>query len=134
MKPELIDVDPAGRKNIRVKSLNTSSLISSFHFHELCELVWIEKSHGKRIVGDHIGNFEDNDLVLMGPNLPHIWQNDKFYVDQKESLVRATVIYFPPDFLNVLTDNENTISQTQDLINKAGRGLKFNGKTNAKVR
>ncbi|WP_316816289.1 AraC family transcriptional regulator [Pedobacter nyackensis] len=134
MKPELIDVHPAGAKNVRIKQLDTHMLISSFHFHDMCELVWIEKSHGKRIVGDHIGDFEDNDLVFMGPDLPHIWQNDKSFLNSKEGAVKSTVIYFPANILTNLTDDQNVLSRTQDLIGRGGRGLKFTGETNEKVK
>ncbi|WP_316838547.1 AraC family transcriptional regulator [Pedobacter gandavensis] len=133
MKPELIDVNHMGVKTLKVKRLETNSLIASFHFHELCELVWIEKSYGKRIVGDHIGNFEDNDLVLMGPDLPHIWQSDQNFLAEKTNKVKSTVVYFPSDFLLGLSDDQNTINQIQELIRKAGRGLRFYGKTNQEV-
>lgn len=133
MKPELIEVNHMGVKALKVKRLETNALIASFHFHELCELVWIEKSYGKRIVGDHIGNFEDHDLVLMGPDLPHIWQSDKNFLSEERNKVKSTVVYFPPDFLLGLTDDQNTINQVDDLIRKAGRGLKFYGKTNREV-
>jgi len=134
MKPELIDVHPAGAKSIRIKQLDTHMLISSFHFHDMCELVWIEKSYGKRIVGDHIGDFEDNDLVFMGPDLPHIWQNDKSFLNSKDGAVKSTVIYFPTNVLTNLTDDQNTLSRAQDLIGRAGRGLKFTGDTNEKIK
>ncbi|WP_316753182.1 AraC family transcriptional regulator [Pedobacter gandavensis] len=133
MKPELIEVNHAGGKTLKVKRLETNSLISSFHFHDLCELVWIEKSYGKRIVGDHIGNFEDHDLVLMGPDLPHIWQSDKAFLLEEKNKVKSTVVYFPPDFLLGLTDDQNTLNQVDELIRKAGRGLRFYGKTNQEV-
>lgn len=133
MRSELIKVDPTGHKTIRIKQLDTHNLISSFHFHDLCELVWIEKSYGKRIVGDHIGNFEDNDLVLMSPNLPHIWQNDRTYLNA-DKRVKSTVIYFPSDFLFALTDDQNTLAQTKGLLERASRGLAFYGETNLKVK
>ncbi|ETZ22066.1 AraC family transcriptional regulator [Pedobacter sp. V48] len=133
MKPELIEVNPLGVKTIKVKRLETNCLIASFHFHELCELVWIERSYGKRIVGDNIGNFEDNDLVLMGPDLPHIWQNDNNFLSEEKNKVKSTVIYFPPDFLSGLTDDQNTLTTIHDLIRKAERGLKFYGNTNREV-
>ncbi|PTS98499.1 AraC family transcriptional regulator [Pedobacter sp. HMWF019] len=133
MKSELIDVNPMGIKAFKIKHLKTNRLIASFHFHELCELVWIEKSHGKRIVGDHIGNFEDNDLVLMGPDLPHIWQSHNILSSEDNEVAKSTVIYFPSDFILGLTDDQNILNLIEDLIKKAGRGLKFYGKTNQEV-
>ena len=134
MKAQLIDVGLSGSKNIQIKKVDEFFLNSPFHFHHLCELVWVEKSFGKRIVGDSIDNFDDGDLVLMGPQLPHIWQNDElFYRKKKGHRVKATVIYFPSDFPLNLTDEQNILSPIQELIKKASRGLVFHGATSQKV-
>lgn len=134
MKAQLIDVNLLGARTIQIKKVSQFFLDTPFHFHHLCELVWIEESFGKRIIGDHVTNFENGDLVLMGPNLPHIWQNDEsFYRKKKGCRARATVIYFPTDFLLNLTDEQNILILTQDLIKRSSRGLRFFGTTNQKV-
>ncbi len=133
MKPELIEINPLGTKAVRVKRLETNCLIASFHFHDLCELVWIEKSYGKRIVGDHIGSFEDHDLVLMGPDLPHIWQSDNNFLAEEKNKVKSTVIYFPSDFLTALTEDKGVLNLMDDMVRRASRGLRFYGKTNREV-
>jgi len=134
MKAQLIDVGLSGSKSIHIKKVDEFFLDSPFHFHHLCELVWVEKSSGKRIVGDNIDNFEDGDLVLMGPQLPHIWQNDElFYRKKKGNRVKATVIYFPPDLPLNLTDEQNILNPVLELIRRASRGLVFYGATSQKV-
>jgi len=134
MKAQLIDVDLSSSKNIHIKKVDTFFLDTPFHFHHLCELVWVEKSFGKRIVGDSIDNFEDDDLVLMGPQLPHIWQNDDvFYRKKKGYRVKATVIYFPSDFALNLTSEQNILGPVQELIKNSSRGLHFFGTTRQKV-
>jgi AraC-like DNA-binding protein len=134
MKSELINVNHTGHKSVRIKHINNNRLISSFHFHDMCELVWIERSHGKRIVGDHIGNFEDDDLVLMGPKLPHIWQNDKSYEDNDDKAVKSTVIYFSIDFFSLLTDDQGVLTLVEDLVSRAARGLAFEQDTCNRIR
>ncbi len=134
MRSELINVNHAGNKSVHIKHIDNNRLISSFHFHDMCELVWIERSHGKRIVGDHIGNFEDDDLVLMGPNLPHIWQNDKSYEDRDDKLVKSTVIYFSIDFFSMLTDDQAVLMLVEDLVSRASRGLAFEKETSNKIK
>ena len=134
MRSELINVNHSGNKSVHIKHIDNNQLISSFHFHDMCELVWIEQSHGKRIVGDHIGDFDDNDLVLMGPNLPHIWQNDKSYEDSGDKPVKSIVVYFNTDFFSMLTDDHDVLSLIDDLVARAARGLVFEGDTTAKIR
>lgn len=134
MKAHLIDVPLSGNRTIQIKKVDQFYLDTPFHFHHLCELVWVEKSYGKRIVGDNVDNFDDGDLVLMGPNLPHIWQNDAvFHRKEKDYRVKSTVIYFPSDFLLNLTDEQTILRPIQELIKRSSRGLKFNGSTGQKV-
>lgn len=133
MKPQLIDIPLIGKRTIQVKKVNQNYLDSPFHFHELCELVLIQESFGKRIVGDNVNNFSAGDLVLMGPNLPHVWQNDSIFFHKNQFKSKATVIYFPPDFLLNLSDERFVIQPIEELIKKASRGLKFFGTTQYKV-
>ena len=134
MKPQLIDVSLAGTKTIRIKNVEQQFLNTPFHFHHLCELVWIEKSFGKRIIGDNVDNFEDDDLVLMGPNLPHIWQNDEtFFSETSDQKVKSTVIYFPPDFLLNLTDELTLLRPIEQLVERSYRGLAFFGNTKRSI-
>jgi AraC-like DNA-binding protein len=44
-----------------------------WHFHSAMELTWFERGSGVRFVGDHIGSFVAEDLVLLGPGVPHYW-------------------------------------------------------------
>ena len=44
-----------------------------WHFHSAMELTWFERGKGVRFVGDHIGSFVAEDLVLLGPGVPHYW-------------------------------------------------------------
>lgn len=130
MKAKFIEVSPPSKKTIHIKLVDQEFLNFPLHFHELCELVLILESYGKRIVGNSVDNFDVGDLVLMGPNIPHIWRNDPLFQKQHADLrAKAIVIYFPEDFLLQLTDDELTISAMQQFINRAKRGLCFYGET-----
>ena len=44
------------------------------HYHEEFEINLIINAKGaKRIIGDHIAEIDELELVLVGPNLPHCW-------------------------------------------------------------
>lgn len=132
MKPQLIDI--TFKDTIQIKKVDKFYLDNPFHFHHLCELVWIEKSFGKRVVGDNVDNFSDGDLVLMSPNLPHIWQNDSIFFRKKKGYrSKAIVIYFPSDFVSNLSDDPLVIRPVEELTHRASRGLKFYGLTHQKV-
>jgi AraC-like DNA-binding protein len=130
MKARLIDTGLKSPKTIRIKEVDQFYLDTPFHFHESCEIVLIKESHGKRVVGDHVANFNEGDLVLMGPNLPHIWQNNSIYfLKKKDYKVKATVIYFSPSFLIDLADDYQSVKKIESFLQNISRGLQFKGKT-----
>ncbi len=42
-----------------------------YHYHPEFEIVCVPYGHGTRHVGNHLGTYENGDLVLIGSNLPH---------------------------------------------------------------
>lgn len=134
MKAELIvDAPIVERKEIWVKKINKSHFDHPFHFHQVCELVWVDKGFGKLVIGDYIGNFSDGELILHGPGLPHIWQCDKVFYTDPEFQTRATTLYFSAPFIINLTDNPELISANKDLLKRAERGLRITGQTKQRI-
>src|SRR5690606_13244882 len=64
------------------------------HHHPEYELTLTLNSRGQRFVGDSIGDYDDADLVLVGPNLPHTWASRE-RVDPAVPH-RALVMWFHP--------------------------------------
>src|SRR5436190_23433571 len=134
MKARIMDSGINEEKSIHIKKIDQFFLNSPFHFHNNCEIVLVEESFGKRIVGDHIDDFLEGDLVFMAPYLPHIWQNDAIFFSKKgEYRVKATVIYFSPSLLLQLAENNENEKRIQLILKEASRGLLYKGDTKEKV-
>lgn len=134
MKPLFIDADITDRKLLHIKQVDTPFLDKPFHFHPNCELVLIEEGYGKRVIGDNVSTFHEGDVVLMGPNVPHIWTNDEvYYKGNKDLRSKAIVIYFSPDLLDPLLELP-ALKKIQKLLVKSGRGLAFRGRTKDLIR
>ncbi len=50
-------------------------LHNPWHYHPECELTTIEEGKGVLFAGDHVTTYEKNDLILLGPNLPHEYRS-----------------------------------------------------------
>jgi len=106
-----------------------------WHYHEELELVCIEKSEGTRFIGDSIDRFEAGDLLLIGSNLPHMFQNDPVYFEA-ESTARAVahVIHFHPRFLNTDLSSIPEFMQVDQMLKDAVLGIRFSKKAAKAVR
>ena len=107
---------------------------SPWHFHPEYELVLIVKGKGKRMVGDHIDSFTENDLVFLGSNLAHEWACNQAYYDAEGNFSgECIVIQFLHDFLGSrfmeIPENVNLIK----FLNESSQGCKIYGQTKAKI-
>lgn len=128
MKAELIvDAPIVGQKKIWIKEVHYPHFDHPFHFHQLCELVWIEKGHGKLIMGDYVGDYQEGDLILIAPEMPHLLQSDAVYYKELNLITKAIAIYFPLDYILNMTDDSASISDYQKLMKRSQRSVRFFG-------
>ncbi len=105
-----------------------------WHYHPEFELVLVNKSTGRRMVGDHIGYFGEGDLVFMGSRLPHVWVNDEKYLKSNdESFADAIVIQFVEDFLGNRFWDIPEMAGFRKFLNISERGIVINGKAKDKI-
>ncbi len=103
-----------------------------WHHHPEFELTLTLNSVGQRFIGDHIGDYGDGDLVLIGSNLPHTWASrDK--LDPGAPHV-ARVMWFHPDWAAGLTAMLAELRAVAGLLARAQRGLSFSDATARAVR
>jgi AraC-like DNA-binding protein len=105
-----------------------------WHYHPEYELVLITSSTGRRMVGDHIGYFEKDDLVFMGPKLPHVWANDPQYINgEADHLADGIVIQFVESFLGEQFLNIPEMANFKKVLELSERGMVIRGKTREKI-
>lgn len=126
MNPEFLDRSVTPNSSFSVTHINDKHLMKIFHYHEQVEIVAILRSTGTRFVGDNIANFEPGEIVVIGKNLPHMWQNDDSYFQNKNSKTAETIaIHLSADFVDqgLLDVPENIGIKT--LIERSKRGVLF---------
>ncbi len=106
--------------------LFTPSLRNYFfwHYHPEYELVYVEAVTGIRHVGQHISSYMESDLVLIGPNIPHLNFDYGIKTDYHQVVVQLKD-HFMGDAFNEIPE----LSQIEALFKRASFGLSFSGKT-----
>ena len=96
------------------------------HFHPEYELNYISNAKGaKRIIGDHIDEIDDLELVLVGPNIFHCWED----FHNTENQIHEITIQFPADLIGESLLIKNIYKPIKELFQHAQRGIAFSRQT-----
>ena len=119
MKPHFKPI-PSESKLFKVEFQESSKeFYYPWHYHPELELAYIVSGKGVRYVGNSIENFYKDDLVLLGSNLPHIWNT----TDQEEP-VTAIVIYLKEDFFDQIWMQSIEFNAIRELLTLMSKGIK----------
>jgi hypothetical protein len=92
------------------------------HYHEEFEInLIINASGAKRIIGDHIGEIDNLELVLVGPNLPHCWVTHHC----KNKIISEITIQFHKDLIDEKFLGRNQLFFIKEMFEKAKQGIHF---------
>lgn len=106
-----------------------------WHFHPEFQISYIMEGEGTRFVGDNVQIFKEGDLVLTGPNLPHLWRSDDAYFEKDSTLVtRGLVIYFDHDLLGKSLLHREEFYIIRKLVENSLRGIEFYGEVREQIR
>lgn len=134
MKALLEKLAPSDESSFKLYSFSYAYYPTPWHYHPDVELVLVTKSRGKRIIGNHIADFTDGDLVLIGPNLPHTYRNGAEYYEPDSGLkAESIVVHFLPDFLGAGFWNSPEMASVRALVHRSAVGLAVTGPTRNSV-
>ena len=113
---------------------NEKDPFTPWHHHPEYELVLIIQGNGRRMVGDHVARFGINDLVFLGPYLPHQWVCE---IDQDDlengPHDEAFVIQFAYDFLGSKFFEIPENRSLKRFLIESTRGYEIYGKDKSKI-
>ncbi|PCI02703.1 MAG: AraC family transcriptional regulator [Flavobacteriaceae bacterium] len=128
MKPLYLERSSQQNSSFCITLKRYPHFMKIWHYHSELELVVLLKSTGTRFIGDHIHQFNEGELILIGKNLPHMWLNDKVYFEENSSLTAsALVVHFKEEFLGKQFWATPEMNAIPKLFERAKRGIKFNG-------
>jgi AraC-like DNA-binding protein len=95
------------------------------HYHPEFELNFIKNGKGvRRVVGDHIEEIDEIELVLVGPNLYHGWEMNVC----KSKKIHEITIQFHPDLFDESLLSRRIMQSIKDMFNRANHGILFSKK------
>ncbi|SDB50000.1 transcriptional regulator, AraC family [Flavobacteriaceae bacterium MAR_2010_188] len=99
-----------------------------WHFHPEYELVYIEAASGTRHIGEHISTYKENDLVLIGSNIPHL--NFDYGVKTEYHKV---VVHLKKEFIESHFQGVPELNRIARLFEKSQHGLAFSGQIKKQI-
>lgn len=105
-----------------------------WHYHPELELHYNIRGEGVRFIGDNIGNFSPDEIILLGENLPHAWRcKEEYYQNNPDLDIEAIVIQFLPECLGKYLLTLPETYMIPKLYEKAKSGMIFKGATKEKI-
>lgn len=97
------------------------------HCHPEYEINVVMKTEGTRVVGDSEESFEDLDIVMTGPYVPHVWKSD---------LVTNHVItiQFSKELLNFQMISKRLFMPIRQMLVDSMQGLQFYGEDAVRIK
>lgn len=126
MKPSLRKVTIGPLHSFSVRKDQGAGLVNNWHYHPEVELLFIKGSKGSLVIGDHIGNFQSETLLLLGSGLPHTFVHDPDHV-LESSGAEAIVVHFMEDFWGDAFLSLPEMHGIKRLLHLSRRGLRLEG-------
>ena len=130
MKPVFAKVlDGLQEKVYLTRFINRPHFSTEFHFHTECQMTYIVRSSGYKIIGDCIEDFEMDELTFLGSDTPHVWhdQLQEGALGKSEENARSVGLFLHSEKLvNALSSLYNT-KKLEELLQTSKRGMKFYG-------
>jgi AraC-like DNA-binding protein len=96
------------------------------HCHDEYELNYITRAKGaKRIVGYHMGEIDEPELVMIGGNLPHAW----FTNHCNSTNIHEITIQFHRDLFDEKLLGRNQLGSIKTLLQRSVQGILFSRET-----
>ncbi len=128
MRIELETIGKDSKSPFRILHNPRLNHLFYWHFHPEYELVYIEGANAIRHVGDHISNYTDSDMVLIGSNIPHLNFDHGVQTDYKKE-----VLHIKPSLKHKLISEIPELESIHQLLERSRYGIVFFGETKKMV-
>jgi AraC-like DNA-binding protein len=130
MKPVLRQITSTPAHSFLIRKDWGENMLNNWHYHPEIELLFMKRSSGTWLIGDHIGHYQSGDVVMLGANLPHCFRHEYDYIIKRDDTAGETIcIKFMPDIFGSSFFNLPEAMEIKKLLSKCNKGLRLLGKT-----
>ncbi|MFN8354645.1 MAG: AraC family transcriptional regulator [Spirosomataceae bacterium] len=128
MKVSYEKIQPDEGSSFKVLHLKEGTDRFFWHYHPEYEIVCVRGGQGQRHVGSHISQFEDGDLVFIGPELPHSGFGHHAVGEHEEIVIQLPIHFLGESFML-----SPELSDVRRLFERSQQGILFHGQTKKAV-
>ncbi|MFD2202648.1 AraC family transcriptional regulator [Shivajiella indica] len=125
MQPLHFKVPRLKDETIRVECWELDNFFEPIHYHEEFQITLIQEGDGSLFVAESIVDFKKDDVYLFGKNLPHVFRNNEYLLQNGiNKRAKAISVFFNQDILkNSLCDIPESYN-LQKLLDYSVYGIK----------
>jgi len=103
-----------------------------WHYHPEYQLTLVLRGQGKRYVGDDVSRFRAGDLVLTGPNLPHMWCSAR-RPGSRARPHEAIIVQFPETIFGGQFLHLPEMAAVRRLLERSSLGIRFGDAVRSRI-
>ncbi|UJH90703.1 AraC family transcriptional regulator [Antarcticibacterium sp. 1MA-6-2] len=117
--------------NVQFSVHTEKEFLRLWHYHPELELIYIVKGEGTLYAGDFIGNYTEDDIFILGKNVPHMFSSKSFA--ETQIISKACVFHINYSFLSSGFSTLPEFHFLQHILKISERGVMFREKRNKEI-
>lgn len=113
---------PSDSCSWRFAKVDLSAIEFNWHYHPEYEICLTLNSKGAKHIGDHVSQYEQADLVMLGPYLPHSWFCKPTQGNRELTVYVAQI---PTQWLDDLVQKNPELHVLAPFLQRTKRGIEF---------
>ena len=127
MNPQLQAIPLFADESFSAKLEMGLSFNKQWHYHREIELIYFIQGSGTKCIGDRVETFKEDELLVIGSNVPHMMRPDNDYNPDKPDEV--VVVHFLPEILTPFFSLPENKAISDLIKHKASYGISIQGET-----
>ena len=118
------EVSPSLGSSFTIRKFNRqfSKNKSNWHAHPEFEIVYISNGDGNRHISNSLTSYQNGDLIIVGPNLPHYGFSENIMEEHTEVVIQLTEDFLGSHFLK-----NPEFEAIAALMDRSRNGISFRG-------